>query len=144
MRTTRRLSVLVTALLAVVSSAPAHASPEKVERTVVGRYDAYPAPVTGCNSALGPWACMIVPTRPTERFVTVKVRDTHGLPVYFRLRSGEAGAGFCGETRMPVSFAPGRDLEIEVGVSGRIVQTDCPASSVKTTGTITVTLSNVR
>lgn len=116
---------------------------KKVQRTVTGSYTAYPAPVTGCNAPLGPWACMIVPTRPTERFVTVKVTDTHGLPVYFTVFRGGQMTGFCGETKTPFAFGGGT-LEIEVGVSRWVVQTDCPVSSVKTTGTIKVTLSNMR
>ena len=114
----------------------------KVQRTVVGSYRAYPAPVTGCNSALGAWACMSVRTRSTERFVTVKVTDAHGLPVYFTVFGGGVVRGFCGETKRPVPISA-RYLEIEVGVSRWVAQTACPLSSVKTTGTITVTLSNL-
>jgi hypothetical protein len=88
---------------------------------------------------------MIVPTRHKERFFSVKVTDTHGLPVYF---SVWGIGGFCGETKMPIPIngpqGGGRDLEIEVGVDRMVVQTDCPQSSVKTTGTIKVTLSNQR
>lgn len=112
-------------------------------RTLQGSYRLYPAPVTGCNEVLGSWACMIVRTLPAERFVTAKVTDTHGLPVFFVLSNPGAGfwKGFCGETKGPVLF-PGRYLEIEVGVYRGVAQTDCPASSVKTTGTIRVTLSD--
>lgn len=136
----RLLAVLVIALLAVVS--PAMAAPAKVQRTVVGSYGAYPAPVTGCNSALGPWACMIVRTQPTERYFSVEVTDAHGQPVYFTVMGNGFIAEFCGKTKAPIEFTHGRDLEIEVGVSRWVVQTKCPASSVKTTGTIKVTLSN--
>jgi hypothetical protein len=112
-------------------------------RTIYGSYRPYPSPVTGCNDPLGSWACMIVRARPTERFVTVKVTDTHGLPVYFSILNPGTGffAGFCGETG-PLSLDEIRYMEIEVGVSRMVVQTDCPASSVKTTGTIKVTLSS--
>lgn len=116
---------------------------KKVERTVVGSYTPYPAPVTGCNAPLGSFACLIVPTRTTERFVTVKVTDTHGQPVYFEVSSAGISAGFCGKTARPVAIRPGSDLEVDVGLPRWGFQTQCPASSVKTTGTIRVMLSNL-
>jgi hypothetical protein len=120
--------------------------PARTERTIHGSYAAYPAPATGCNDPLGSWACMIVRARPTERFVSVKVTDTHGLPVYFSVYNPGTGffADFCGETETPLLVDRIRYMEIEVGVSRWAVQTHCPASSVKTTGTIKVTLSDQR
>ena len=115
-------------------------------RTIYGSYGPYPSPVTGCNEPLGSWACMIVRARASEQFVTVKVTDTHGLPVYFSMFNPGTGffADFCGETPLPLSLDKLRYIEIEVGVSRGVAQTDCPASSVKTRGTIKVTLSNQR
>ncbi|HUQ40838.1 MAG TPA: hypothetical protein VM030_11865 [Acidimicrobiales bacterium] len=142
----RLMIMFITMAITVGGAATAEAKqPPRSERTVQGSYGPYPAPVTACNGVMGSWACMVVPTRPTERFVNVKVTDTHGLPVYFLLSSPGAQfwAGFCGETKGPVPFWGGH-LEIEVGVSRGVVQTDCPANSVKTTGTIRVTLSDQR
>lgn len=142
----RLLIMFITMAMTLGGVATAEATqPQRSERTVQGSYGPNPAPVTGCNEVLGPWACMIVRTKPMERFVSVKVTDTHGLPVYFLLSNPGAGfwKGFCGETKGPVAF-PGHYLEIEVGVSRGVAQTDCPASSVKTSGTIRVTLSNQR
>ena len=130
--------------LGAVATAQATESQQRSERTVEGSYGPYPAPVTACNGVLGTWACMIVDTEPAERFVDVKVTDSHGLPVFFMVASPSAGfrKGFCGSTKGPIGFPAGRDLEIEVGVSRWVAQTDCPQSSVKTTGTISVTLSD--
>lgn len=128
--------------LGAVAGAEA-AQPQRSQRTIWGSYGPNPSPVTGCNEVLGPWACMIVRTQPTERYATVKVTDTHGLPVYFSVFI--PGTGFvdgCGETKAPIPVGYGGDLEIEVGVSRWVAQTKCPASSVKTTGTIRVTLSD--
>ena len=143
----RPLIMFITmAAMTLGAIAPAEAEqPQRSERIVRGRYGPKPAPVTGCNKVLGSWACMIVRTRPTEHFVHVKVTDTHGQPVYFMLSDPGTGLweGFCGKTKAPVALHyGGRDLEIEVGVSRWVLQTDCPARSVKTSGTITVTLSN--
>lgn len=143
----RLLVMLITMAMTVSAVATAEAKqPQRSERTIQGSYGPYPAPVTGCNEVLGSWACMIVKTRPTERFVTVKVTDTHGLPVYFSIFSPGTRfrAEFCGATKKPVALGHSRDLEIEVGVSRWVAQTGCPARSVKTTGTIRVTLSNQR
>lgn len=142
----RLLTATVALGLVVGGVGSAEAEPTRSERTIHASYGPYPAPVTGCNEPLGPWACMIVRAHPTEQFVTVKVTDTHGLPVYFSVLDPGTGffAGFCGETGMPLSLNESRYMEIEVGVSRAVIQTDCPASSVKTMGTIEVTLSDQR
>jgi hypothetical protein len=144
----KRLLIATVAVVLVVG-APRSVeakTPERSERTIHGSYGPYPAPVTGCNEPLGSWACLIVRARPTEQFVTVKVTDAHGLPVYFTVFNPDTGvlADFCGETRTPLSLDQLRYMEIEVGVSRWVVQTTCPASSVKTTGTIKVALSDHR
>ena len=144
----RRLFTAAVALglvVGVVGSVEAKPT-ARSERTIYGSYGPYPAPVTGCNEPLGPWACMIVQAHPSEQFVTVRVTDAHGLPVYFSVLNPGTGffAGFCGDTGLPLPLDEIRYMEIEVGVSRGVAQTDCPASSVKTTGTIQVTLTNQR
>jgi hypothetical protein len=119
--------------------------PIRVERTVEESYGPYPAPVTGCNSALGPFACAIIPTRPTESFFTAKVTDAHGQPVFVQVsrRGGGDIARFCGKTKGPIGFVGGTELVFYVALPVWGVQTDCPAHSIKTTGTISVTFSNL-
>ncbi|MDQ3646508.1 MAG: hypothetical protein M3345_06165 [Actinomycetota bacterium] len=121
--------------------------PARVERTVEGSYGFFPFPA-GCNDPLGPWACLIVDSRRTERFFTAKVTDTHDQPIFVEVRSfpgGRVVAAFCGETTEPIAFPRGSSLEFEIGVSRslNVVGPDCPANRVKTIGTISVTLSNV-
>lgn len=141
----RILVLLVTLGLLLISLGTAEAgSTKRVERTVEGSYGAYPAPVTGCNSALGPFACLIVQTRPTEAFFTANVTDTHGQPVYVEVFSrGGLLATFCGKTTRPIAFTPGYSLEFDIGLA-RLMTAGCPAHRIKTTGTIKVTLSNLR
>lgn len=122
--------------------------PIRVERTVEGSYGLYPAPVTGCNEVLGSFACLVVETRPTERFFTAKVTDAHGQPVFVEVQSGPGNplATFCGETTEPIGFYPGAQLYFYVAqplwpTTEAVL--DCPANRIKTTGTITVTLSNL-
>ena len=119
----------------------------RVVRTVEGTYGAYPAPVTGCSEPLGPWACMSVGTHTTERFFTAKVTDTHGQPVFVQVTSGYGlNATFCGETTRPIAFEGGYPLDFYVALENwpGDVGPDCPANRLKTTGKISVTLSNQR
>lgn len=120
----------------------------RVERTVQGSYGPYPAPVTGCNEALGTYACMIVRARSTETFFTAKVTDTHGLPVFVDVLIYSGGlvdhATFCGATTRPIRIPAFASLEFNVGLLRDEVSTDCPANRVKSTGSIAVTLSNMR
>jgi hypothetical protein len=125
-------------------------TPGRVERTVEARYaPPYVSPVTGCHELLGPWACLIVQTRSTEAFFNAKVTDAHGQPVYFEVGAHGASVwdyefvgGFCGQTAGPIAFRPGVSLEFDVGFRRLGIQTQCPANSIKTTGTLRVTLSN--
>ena len=131
----------------VTADAREKKKPRRVERTVVGSYGPYPAPVTGCSSVWGPFACVFVSANQTERFFTAKVTDVHGQPVFVEvgLNSNHNFARFCGETKKPIRIKPGDSLEFYVGLPvtwASWIQTDCPAHSIKTTGTISVTLSN--
>lgn len=127
-----------------VATAEAKGKPRRVVRTVHGSYGPYPAPVTGCNSALGTFACLIIPTRRAEAFLTARAADTHGLPVFVEVRSGGHRIGtFCGKTSSPIRFEPGAQLEFLVALPVWGIQLECPANSVKTVGTISVTLSNL-
>ncbi len=118
----------------------------RVERTVEGSYGAYPAPVTGCNEPLGSWACLVVKPRLSERFFTAKVKDAHGQPVFVEVWNGDDGviARFCGETTKPIAFDPYDSLEFHVALENwpPSFGPNCLANRVKTTGTISVTLSN--
>ena len=141
----RLLIMIITMAVTIGTVTNAAATTARSERTLYGSYGPNPSPVTGCNEVLGSWACMIVRTQPTERYVAVKVTDTHGLPVYFSVFIPSTGfwVDACGEIKAPIAFGNGGpNLEIEVGVSRWVAQTKCPASSVKTTGTIKVTLSD--
>lgn len=122
--------------------------PTRVERTVEGSYGLYPAPVTGCNEPLGSFACMVVATRSNEAFLTAKVTDAHGQPVFVEVQSGRGIplATFCGKTTEPIRFYPGAQLYFYVAQPvwpTSDAALDCPAHRVKTAGTISVTLSNI-
>lgn len=142
-----RLAVaMVIVALGIGSVGTAEAKkPSRTERTTHASYGPYPAPVTGCNSALGSFACAIVHTRATEHYFTAKVTDVHGQPVFVEVTSGGGVVTrFCGETPRPVPISAGSDVEFHVGLNNWLLSADCPANRVKTTGTISVTLSNMR
>jgi hypothetical protein len=140
--------ILGLALGSVATAEAKKRKPGRVERTVTGSYDLYPAPVTGCNEPLGSWACLKIESRSTEAFFTATVTDAHGQPVFVEVLSGgEDVATFCGATTKPVAFKRGSLLEFHVGLNNwppRLVSLDCPANRIKTYGTIRVTLSNLR
>ena len=124
--------------------------PTRVERTVVGTYGPYFSLVTGCIDPDGELACVVVNTRSTEGFFTAKVTDAHGQPVLVHVSNGGNGETFCGETTRPISFDPGSTLKFRIdpminfwsdGGLG-VGPLDCPYR-IKTTGTISVTLSNL-
>lgn len=142
----RVLVILVGLGLLAVSLGTAEAgTSQRVQRTVQGSYGAYPAPVTGCNSALGRWACLTVRTRSTEAFFTATVADTHGRPVMVDVHSrGARLASFCGKTTRPIAITPGSTLEFDIGLGRWPSIAPCPAHRLKTTGKIRVTLSNQR
>lgn len=144
----KRIVIMLVSLgLLVVSLGTAEAGTSKrVERTIQGSYGVYPTPVTGCHSVHGPWACLIVETRTAERFFTANVLDAHGQPVLVNVYSqGGHLASFCGKTSRPIAVTPGSTLEFDIG-QGRAPFTPlpCPEHMIKTTGTITVKLSNQR
>lgn len=129
--------------IAQASAGTQNAQPKRVERSVQRSYGAYPAPVTGCNTALGSYACVIIPTRKREAFFTARVTDAHGQPVYVEVRGDGLETHFCGETTDPIRFRPGAELHFFVALPNWGIQLDCPAHSVKSTGSISVTLSNL-
>ena len=119
--------------------------PLRVERTVEASYGPYPSPVTGCNGVMDPFACLILPTRASESFFTAKVTDLHGQPVFVQVKSAGRTWAFCGETTEPIAFEPGSDLHFFLAIPNWPLEMhlECPANRIKTTGTISVSLSNL-
>ena len=122
------------------SVAPAEAEPG--ERTVEATYGPYPAPITGCNSVGGSFACLIVPTGASESFFTAKVTDLHGQPVFVQVKSAGRTWAFCGETTEPIAFEPSSDLHFFLVLPNWPLDMclECPTNRIKTTGTISVSL----
>ena len=153
----RLLVVFLIAGLFAGSLATAEAKRKKVrrvERSVEGNYDAPPEAFTGCNADRGSFACVIVDARPREAFFTAKVKDAHGQPVFVQVvdEGGGSIGTFCGETTGPVSFDAGSRLEFLIEPApyffshwgtGWLGPLDCP-HRIQTSGSISVTLSNVR
>ncbi len=132
-----------------VASAEAKKKPQRATRTVEGSYD---SPVLGlygeCAGSHGV-GCVSFSIEAKERFVTAKVHDAHGLPVFVFIRSTASGAfgegsesygSFCGETTEPVAVPPGAELEFWVGAAASVYE--C-APGIATSGTITATFSNL-
>lgn len=137
-----------------VATAEAKKSQRKrVERTFAGTYATPFVPANaGCSRTDGR-GCVTVYTRSTESFFTARITDTHGLPVFVQVWEDTDGWGnedvlhgtFCGETTEPISFPPGTELHFWVGFtySYGAPYGSCPGGLIATTGTVTVTLSNL-
>ncbi len=141
--------MVLSLVIGVVATAEAKKKPQRTTRTVEGSYD---SPVLGmfgqCAGSHGV-GCVSFLVGPKERFVTAKVHDAHGLPVFVFIRSiasGAFGAGsesygsFCGETTEPIAVPPGTELEFWVGAAASVY--GCQPG-IATSGTITVMLSNL-
>ena len=122
----------------------------RVERTVTGNYESpFVSNVTGCNPAGRQWGCLSIAAEGKESFLTAKVSDAHGLPVQVDVyaerqgRNNDLLGSFCGETTSPIAFPRGTKLHVWVGLAwiNDYVHPDCPA--YPSTGTISVTLSNL-
>ena len=153
----RFLIVLMVVGLVVGTVVTAEAKTKKkraprVQRTVEEKYEGpFVAQVTGCDSLGRHWGCLSVMPQRGESTFTAEVSDDHGLPVFVEVRADLDGvynnldviATFCGETNEPISVPRGIEFHIWVGNSwpGSAVHPDCPA--IPTTGTISVTLSNL-
>ena len=146
---------LVVGSVATAEAAQKTKTPARAERTVEGHYSTYPMPGSGppprvdgwpatCDSLVEAYECFIVETRPTEASFTAKVTDAHGQPVFVRVEALGFGlvGRFCGETSQPLRIERGAELHFYLGASALMENVECPGHSVKTSGTITVTLSN--
>jgi hypothetical protein len=152
----KRAAVLVMILSLVVGSvAVAEAAkkkkPKRIERTVEGSYDAPPLVIAGTCAQSGAIGCVAIATGPGETFISkAKVTDAHGQPVVVSVSAntdGEIGddvsfGTFCGEVTEPMPIDPGVELHMWVGVVQDAVTEAC-APGLATTGTVSVTLSNL-
>ena len=127
--------------------------PTRVERTVEGNYGPLPDPLPGCEADTDLWACTTVDAHRTEAVFTAKASDALGLPVFVQVVANGRNLGtFCGETTRPMSFDPGANLAFRIEPmpyfwshwgGDWVGPLDCPYR-MSTTGTIRVTLSNMR
>jgi hypothetical protein len=142
---------LVVGTVAVAEAAKKKKKPKRIERTVEGTYDAPPLVIAGTCAQTGAIGCVAIATGPGETFIkSAKVTDSHGQPVVVSVSAntdGEIGddvsyGAFCGELTEPMSFDAGVELHLWVGVIEEVVNEAC-APGLATTGSVTVTLSNM-
>ena len=137
-----------------VATAEAKRRQKRVQRTVEVRYSGpwLPFGTRVCDApASGIGGCADLETHATERFLSAKVTDAHGQPVFVEVTGWIADSphpielgDFCGETDAPISFDPGTSLQLWVGQHiwhpGAV---GTCGGTMGTTGTISVTLSNL-
>lgn len=150
----RLMSLILISALTVGVTATAHAErtvAKRVERTVEGSYGSPFMPFSGgCPQSGG---CVPISTRARESYFTAKVTDAHALPVFVQVWAETDGdivmdelfGTFCGETTKPIRFRPGTELYFWVGYTfSRADYGSCPGGIIATSGTVSVTLSNLR
>lgn len=124
---------------------------KKIERTVEGGYAAPTLVIAGSCSETGAIGCVSIASGRRETFITAaKVTDAHGQPVVVSVSANTDGnvgddvsfGTFCGELTEPITVGPGVELHFWVGGITDIVSARC-APGLATSGTISVTLSNV-
>ncbi len=142
---------LVFGALTTAEAAKKKKKPKKTERTVEGSYDAPPLVIAGTCAQSGAIGCVSIATGPGEAFITkAKVTDAHGQPVVVGVSANTDGqigddvsfGEFCGELTEPMPIEPGVELHFWVGTIADIVGQAC-APGLATTGTVSVTLSNL-
>ena len=146
--------LLILGLVASFAGVPAQAKkkPKRVERTAQGTYAA-PATIVGNCTQTDGIGCMTIASGGSESYLTAKVTDDTGQPVFVTVQAdldGDATSetfygSFCGETTEPIQFDPGAALIFWVGPATRIP--DRAASGCVpgqgTQGTLDVTFSNM-
>lgn len=151
----KSLAVLVTAtvVLAMLSALPAEAKkkrkkvPKKVTREASAAYDTpaigHPDAVAGCLGSMG---CATFEVGPKEKFVTLRIEDSLGTPVYALGGQDLDGDGFadtafrsCGETTEPVAIEPGYELNLLISAGPGTNPACAGAASM---GTVNAVFSN--
>ena len=135
-----------------VATAESKKKPTPHARTFEGSYKTPFVPGdAGCSRTEGR-GCVTVYTRSTESFFTAEVTDMLGLPVFVQVWTQTDGDGledvlfgiFCGETTTPIDFPAGTELHFWVGFTYSMAAYEsCPGGLIATTGTVSVTLSNL-
>lgn len=149
----RILTMLMIAILSVgsITVAEARKNPPRHERTVEGTYNGTWLPFGNrvCAST-GGVGCMTVTAKAGESYLTAKVTDAHGQPVFVSVYEQVSDAdwdevppfygSFCGTTTQPIRIRPGSTYELWVGYWDPWIPSCVPGMA--TVGTVSVTLSN--
>ena len=124
--------------------------PTRVERTVEGSYATQFVPFNVYCYERGGVGCVEIKTRKHEAFLTAKAVDAHGQPVLVQVWGWGDGpvhtndyGSFCGETDEPIAFDRGADVYLVVGYDGGGAPMSECRPGIGTTGTVSVTLSNL-
>jgi hypothetical protein len=106
--------------------------------------------VLGTCSQTGAIGCVAIVTAPNEKFLSAEVTDQHGQPVFVSVSADTDGdnsddasyESFCGSTEEAIAIDPGVEVHLWVGLTPDSGFVGC-APGIATSGTISVTLSNM-
>ena len=136
-------------VLGSVATAESKRKPKRTTRTIEGSYASPAIFLYGSCATSDGIGCVSFTTKANERFVTAKVVDAHGLPVFAMVREehisdpvegAEVYGTFCGETTEPIVVPPGENIQFWVGAPFAVAGCQPGAG---TTGTVTATFSNL-
>jgi len=145
--------VIAVALTAAAFGAPvADAKKRKKKKKVRTATAVYDSPSLGSGDATGVCfganGCAMFAIGPTERFISLKIEDTTGLPAYATVGQDldpsdqftDVIGRFCGETEEPMAIEPGIEVVVWIwALPG--AQPPCPGAA--TTGQVTAKISNL-
>ena len=141
--------MIVGLVVGSVATAESKRKPQRTTCTIEGSYASPAIFLYGSCAESGGVGCVSFTTEANERFVTAKVVDAHGLPVFAMVREehisdpvegAEVYGTFCGETTEAIAVPPGRNLQFWVGAPFAVYGCQPGAG---TTGTVTATFSNL-
>lgn len=125
--------------------------PQRTERTVEGTYAAPPLIIAGTCTSDGAVGCVELVSGAGEVYVTAKVEDAHGQPVFVSVQADTNGDAmddatygtFCGETANPLSVPEGAELHFWVGITPTSTDITGCQPAAATNGTVIATFSNL-
>ena len=148
-------TLLILGLLIGAFGLPAEAAkrkkkkPTRVERTEESGYQVPAIGLAGigyCSGGPGV-GCALFPVQRNEKFAHVEIQDASGTEVFAQMNQDLDGDGFvdtsvpfCGSTDEPLAIEPGGTIEIWVWTGPSL---DLSCTGVATTGSMTVTFSNL-
>jgi hypothetical protein len=148
---TRRLIGLLALAVGLGAAAIPVRAEEKVQHTEEVPYSDPAIGTAGIGICFQGDSCVMVEPEEQDRYATVDIVDSLGLPVYASIIQDTSGDGswlatddytvhICGRTTGPIEIKPGKTVTVWVWEGPGL---DPPCAGVATSGVVKITLSNL-